>query len=353
MSYLERLKKRKRINRHDANRDNKTYCPWWNEKTTLLSKKLFVPSTEQRIKQTHSWITWTEGIYRSQNISSPYERKYKGALKRKRKRIKRESQYLLTTKRRKRNQILRTCKVRIYPTKRQRSILKKWIGSCRFLYNQSINAINENFELRKSSNEDVKYTGSFDTINELIGKNCQFTKDHEWLMETPSYPKSNAILKAFKARKTCFSLLKNGIIKKFKLHFKKKRDGGEIIIPKNLIRKDGVFYARTLGNKNYPVVVDDANIETKEDRIDPIRISKKSRLARRLISNGVKHNCEILMDSLKKYWLLIPYEVRIENQDLNFKKGNYVSLDPGVRTFQSYYSLSEDGDNGVFGELSC
>jgi len=312
---------------------------WWNRKCTELSKHVFIPSNELTKVPTVSWYTHYQGIGKSIRINLEKEDSVFDTYRfepssRKRKIVDDEK----SPKRVKLKPILRTCKTRIYPNKRQEKILREWLGTSRFLYNQSINEINENYKKRKEDNN-IKYINKFGTMNKLVGKNSEFTKKHIWLKSTPSHIKQNSIMDAFKARKTCFSLLKNGLIKKFELHFRRKKSFKDsITLPKRLIKKEGYFYKRLLCNKNYPEKL------CKKNKYEVLKISKSHKKAQNLIKEGVKYDCKITLDRCKKFWLLIPYEVKEESQ--NFNKKEYVALDPGVRTFQAYFS-----SDGICGEL--
>lgn len=312
---------------------------WWTNQSKQLSRGYFIPKSPPLNVNTKSWYTHKqikEKIKRKNNIVFTKENYEIQPNTLKRKRISQNT----TSKRIKPDVKLRTFKMRIYPNKRQKKLLRKWIGTCRFLYNQTINLINDNYKERVKNNE-TKYINDFDTINQLMGKGCKFTKEHEWLLNTPSHPKSNVIRDAFKARKSCFGLLKKKFIKKFKLHFRRKKYGGYITIPKNVIKKGGIIYKTKLCNKNYP---EDKNYP-KKDKYDHLKVPKRCKKARELLNQEIKYDCKILLDRNRNYWLLIPYEVKIKNQNQDDRM-EYVSLDPGVRTFQAYYS-----PDGVCGEL--
>lgn len=195
---------------------------WWCDKSNEITKSLFIPTGILNVYPSNSWFTHFSGRVTDENL------KYYNS-----------QSDNLEIKKRKINQKLRSLKVRIFPSKRQKKILKRWIGTSRWMYNQAISVLKY-----------ASFLTENDMINILMGKGSLYNKQFPWLMDTPSHCKSNAIRDVYKARKTCFSLLKNKKIKKFKLSFKRKKDGGSIVIPKSSIKKDGIIYIRTLGNKN-------------------------------------------------------------------------------------------------------
>lgn len=293
-----------------------SFSPWWSSKINILSNSVCFPDAIQVPVQTNSWFTHFEGKTRIVKFKRPFRKRKRVenlTPTRKRKRIGKQRTQLKKRKGNKKPKVYhRTCKIRIFPNKQQREKLRQWIGTARFLYNQTID--------RFSNQEQIG--GQFEMINELMGKNSEFTKQHEWMLQTPSHVKSNGIRDAYKARKTCFGLIKSRKIKKFNLKFKRKKNGGIISIPKSSIFKNKTIYPRLLKT--------------------PLKISNQAKLAQNLFKNGITSDCRIKLDSLNRYYLLIPYGIKIENQDLT----GIVSLDPGVRTFQTYYS-----PNGCHGEL--
>jgi len=296
--------------------------PWWNNKTFNYSKKCLIPPFKEPPDKINSgsWFTMTQKDFETVDYFEIEKKKTNSYEKqpiigRKRKKIGESSR-----KRLKKNPLMRNLKVRIYPNKNQKKILKRWIGTGRFMYNQTINEINEDYKNKKNSKK-------FETVNKLMGKNCDLVKEKPWLLETPSHVKSNSIIEAFKARKTCFSLKKRGKIKKFKLKLRCKKRGGVITIPKTSFSKRkkeiGLIY------------------RNRKEKIGKLKI--RSKKAKILIEKGLEYDSKIMFDRNRKYWLIIPYVSKIENQ--NFRR-EFVALDPGVRTFQTYYS-----PNGNCGEI--
>lgn len=294
---------------------------WWKGD---ISQKLYLPSDESFISlQTNSWFTI-------------HERKEPEPIDLQSRKRKRQISSQGIKKRKLSEPLVRTMKTRIFPNSRQRKILKSWMGTARFLYNKSVELINKNWsEIKELPKKERNYIKPFDTINKLMGKGCDFTKERLWLKKTPAYPKSNSIRDAFKARKTCFSLMKNKRIKKFKLHFRKKKNGGYLTIPKSLVKKNGVFYSTKLGNPGYNTT---DNCDDNSRGSEALKLPKSNPLAKKLIADGLKYDCKLILDSIGKYWLCVPYDKEVDNQNSLESKGECVALDPGVRTFQSFYS---------------
>lgn len=66
-------------------------------------------------------------------------------------------------------------KIRIYPNKKQKILIEKHFGACRFIWNYMLNLQNETYE------KESKYLSRFDMINLLPHLKRQ--KDYQWLNE--------------------------------------------------------------------------------------------------------------------------------------------------------------------------
>lgn len=201
---------------------------------------------------------------------------------------------------------LKSKKIRFYPSVEQKQILKKWMGTARSAYNSTIAYLQT--KGTKASWMSIK--------TELI------SSMPEWAKETPYQIKSLAINDAciaVKNAKRKYSQTKK--IQKVKFRSKKAQKDS-IYITKSAINSN-TFYPRFLGKK----------IRFTE-QLPPIEYA-----CRMICENG-------------KFYICIPVKAPIlmpENQRMSI-----VALDPGVRTFQTFYSplvagkLCENGFSGIY-----
>jgi hypothetical protein len=101
--------------------------------------------------------------------------------------------------------MMRVRKVRIYPTAEEGKILRKWMGTARWTYNQCLARVNEGAKKTKKALR-------------ALCLNAE-AKLEDWVCETPYDVRDEAMNDLLKAFKTCFS---KG--DKFKMKFRSKRD---------------------------------------------------------------------------------------------------------------------------------
>ncbi len=178
-------------------------------------------------------------------------------------------------------------KIRVYPTTEQRETLRQWFGTARFTYNKTVALLNETDT--KAHWKAIK-TG---ILHDLA----------DWSKETPYQIKSIAIRDACIAvREAKQKCKKTGVFQS--VSFKSKRHSSDsIFIPKSAIKPRGVYHT---------LLSDLKMSEMLPDNICDSRLVKKN----------------------DKYYLCVSYTVTTPKRKPN---GSVVALDPGVRTFLTYF----------------
>ena len=200
-------------------------------------------------------------------------------------------------------------KIKIFPNKEQKVIFNKCFGATRYLYNKTISIYNNrdktqpfSLSLPASRNKIMK------SNKDLLDNDPEF-----WMKEIPYDTRQLAIKSAFSSIKSNFELLKKGLIKKFKLSFKSKKD------------KKQIFHVdhRAIKNLNlFPSLL-------KENKKIKIKSKYKN-----YYEYEPKSDCIIQKDG-PYYYLIIPKEKEIIRKE---QPNKVISLDPGIRTFQSFYT---------------
>ena len=199
---------------------------------------------------------------------------------------------------------VKTRKIRIYPTKEQRTILRKWFGVQRLVYNQSIQHYNDKeFEVR---NWMKLYSIVFSEL------------DMDYVKEVPCLIKLNAVKDAYTSWSTnCKKAKKSGT--PFSLKFKSKKDKVQsCYIPKTAISALGIYYTKS-GIMKFSDTDWFANSEISDSRL--------------ICDHG-------------RWFLSIPK--KITTQLPSETKGVAVAVDPGIRNFGTYFST--DGRFGWVGQ---
>ena len=200
-------------------------------------------------------------------------------------------------------------KIRIYPCKEQRSYFEKCFGATRYLYNKTIHYFNNLPEGKKMSCSLAK-------IRPLIMKNNSqlLPNDSEyWMTEIPYDTRQLAIKSALSGVKGCFEQIKKKLIDKFKMSFKTKRN------PKQIFHIDH----RAVKNMTlFPSVLK-----------DKCKLEVKNRY-KNYYDYTPESDC-IIQRHNNKYYILISKTKSVERVK---KPNKIISLDPGIRTFQSFYT---------------
>ena len=155
--------------------------------------------------------------------------------------------------------MMRARKVRIYPTAEERKILRKWMGTARWTYNQCLARVNEGAKKTKKALR-------------ALCLNAE-AKLEDWVYETPYDVRDEAMNDLLKAFKTCFS---KG--DKFKMKFRSKWDAVQSIavLKKHWGHKTGVW-----------------------SFLPKVKASEK-------LPDALPCDSRLLIDGLNRWWMCIP-----------------------------------------------
>lgn len=239
----------------------------------------------------------------------------------------------------------KTKKIRFYPNQSQKELLNKFISTSRYIYNScvshnnnlydsqlkklkqshkcnSLNCPNEKnndqFFCKIHKKEKIKWdtiTSPIDLRNEILIKNKDLKDNQKWLEETP-YDCKELMIRSY------ITGLKNNLENKksFEMQYKKKREAGQVIF----VNKNAFSI------KNNKLHFFQKKLKTNSN----VKIKKIPK---------INHNL-IILRKVNKYFLLIPFNDTLKKEDVY---GKEVSLDPGIRTFQTFYS-----PNNICGDLN-
>ena len=195
-------------------------------------------------------------------------------------------------------------RIRIYPTSEQRTILRRWLGVQRLVYNQAI-------QHYKDKEFDVRHWMKlYDYISSEL--------DMDYVKEVPYQIKKIAVKDAYTAWSVnCKKAKKSG--KPFSLKFKSKKDKIQsCYIPKNAVSTLGIYTTKA-GRMKFSETDWFANSEISDSRL--------------IYDHG-------------RWFISIPR--KIATQCASDTQGGAVAVDPGIRNFGTYFST--DGRYGWVGQ---
>ena len=210
-------------------------------------------------------------------------------------------------------------KIRIYPTTKQKEYFETFFGAYRYIYNKTIEW--------KKNNKDQKSLIFHKIRPHIIIANKDLDDNHKeaWLKNIPYDTRQLSLKNALSSIKSSIQLLKNKNIQYFNHKFKSKKD------------KKQTFYIdhRALKNLNlFPSLL-------KKDK--KLKVKKKYKK----YENYIPSSDSIILKDGKNYYLLFTKEK--EKINITEKKNNIISLDPGIKKFQSFYDTN--GYVGEFGNI--
>jgi putative transposase len=209
-------------------------------------------------------------------------------------------------------------KVELHPNKRQVDILNNWFGAFRWFYNRTIDYI-----------EKTKEYNFFKVRNNMRVESKFPVPD--WCKEISPRIISGAINDCCKAYKTSLSLLKNKKQTHFKINYKNKKQVNQtLFLEKSCFSKTNHLLPKYLNDR----LLGTYHKRNKKGKTIKIELKKLK----------IEHDCRLTFNG-SKYILYIPNK-KVRKQQIN---GGIISLDSGVRTFQTGYSSNHHcikfGDN--------
>ena len=200
--------------------------------------------------------------------------------------------------------ILRAYKYRIYPNKKQRELINKTIGCCRFVYNYYLN---KKIELYKTEQKSIGYNACANDLKNLKNQ-------YEWLKEVDSISLQQTLKDLDTAYQNFFRRIKNG--------------EKEIGFPKFKTKKNPKQSYRTQNVNN--------NIEIKGNKIKLPKLGL-IKFANSRCFNGRITSCTISKTNTDKYFVSVLVEEEIQELPQN---NNAIGFDLGIKK----YMVTSDGE---------
>jgi putative transposase len=217
-------------------------------------------------------------------------------------------------------------KIRIYPNDVQTIVFNRCIGASRYFYNKSIAFLNS---------EGTSGNLHIASLRSKIMHNDKYfidnsTDPESWQCHVPYDTRQEAIRDAIKAFKSAFSNLKNKNIKEFSMGFRTK---------KKALRESFKVNHKALNIQDISLMQQAMKKEhkrrnTKKTFKNKLRIRKRD--IKKYFEDGTLcGNFSIIKEKHNKWYLCLPR--KREEPVFNNPQYQSVFLDPGVRTFVTWY----------------
>jgi putative transposase len=204
---------------------------------------------------------------------------------------------------------IRCRKIRLYPTLEQKMMFKKWIGTCRYVYNRALAGTKNGEKMNFQSLRNKYVTARFGNDKDMKIRNPIV---EDWELETPKEIRAGAVDDLVKAFSVAITNLRKHNISRFDMQYRKKKRESSIVIPSSAIKVINgklFFYPKTCRK--------------------PIAVSKDKAFP----SMTFQHDCRLKNDN--GIWsIYIPHEVK---PTVSIPKREVCALDPGTRKFQTIY----------------
>ena len=199
-------------------------------------------------------------------------------------------------------------KIEIFPTAAQQTILRRWFGTSRYVYNQAVSLL-----------EATDTPTNFKQLVPVI-----FDELPDWHVETPRQIKVGAVMDACQAvRNAKVKCKQTGEFQRVK--YRSKKNLRQMLYLRADSLKENGFYVRFLG-------------EMKMAELLPAKPQSTGKVSERDTDAEVKDS-QLVMEN-GRYFLCVPY---VEKKKPRKPSGRIVALDPGVRDFMTFFSEDSFG----------
>lgn len=240
--------------------------------------------------------------------------------------------------------VLRCYKIRVYPTPAQREVLDTWMRAANWSYNQAVEIINRDHN---------RWANTVELRKSIITR-ASVPVHSSWVLRVASRIRARAVQQAADAQNINLRKMRT-TGKGFRLQFRSRaRDPKRCVVlekgPNGPVKGFSII---NNGSNNKQKTLFGVTVSWGTgglgDGVDlVIRLRDKRKLAQRLSNDGaLAEDAKLLYDRrVGVYWLSVTLDVPVKQGRVDPETARVVSLDPGCRAFNTYYS-----PDGTHGEL--
>lgn len=239
-------------------------------------------------------------------------------------------------------------KIRVYPTENQKQVFETCFRATRFIWNSTVQHIEANPKDAFLKFEDLRDRVMLNNKQLILPENEKFS----WLIKVP-YDTRQLVIKQISSNyKSNFTSLKKGHIKFFKMGFKSKKNPNQVFYVnkktlnlENLTLFPDLFWDRYKERCEAQGTKHMKKTDFKANVLDRMKV--RSRVNRWIQRHLTVEGNFVVRREKNKYYLCLNYTRTAEPVESTVPY-QMVALDPGVRTFQTFYS--GDGIAGKIGD---
>lgn len=244
---------------------------------------------------------------------------------------------------------LRCYKIRMYPTPEQREVLDTWMRAANWSYNQAVERLQKD-HLRRGNTVELRKEI---TVKDKVPPHAS------WVLKVASRIRNRAVQQAVDAQNINLQKRKE-TGKDFSLQFRSRAKDPRrcVVLEKGTGGSVKGFKMINHGSNNKQKTLFGVAVSWGTGGLGAgvdctIRLRDKRKIAKRMVDDGyLAEDAKLLYDRrVGVYWLSVTLDVPIKEGRVDAATARVVSLDPGCRAFNTYYS--PDGTHGelLMGEL--
>lgn len=239
--------------------------------------------------------------------------------------------------------LTKALKLRLKPTKDQKSILNSWSHAARFTYNKAISVIRNPKEPKKGKNKlkvrDRYVTARYRKDGKMVPN--PFFKNRQWLLDCPKAIRKGAIDGAFAAWKAAHTNKLRGHQASYEMGFQTRKDqdlkGWSLYLEKANVRREGVhlfIFPEILGEMKY----------ASSKQLEKL-LCGKTRQLKKSVCVHPEMDCRLQKDRYGDFYLIVPIQVTVRKDPTG---RGVASMDPGIRKWLVTYSPDKE-ESYIFG----
>jgi putative transposase len=316
---IDSARMKKILEKEPINRDERGF---WNDNSHLISANLWMPTKTELEKLNKRVINGANGdkTHRSYKYDPP---------------VTQQRDWTVSAADASTDKLYAVKKLRFYPNSEQKVYFEKCFGAHRDVFNGSLWLDN--------------FVGFGESLSEYTIRNAvvpnidMLEPSHEdyWLKEIPCGTLQAAVNEYVTARQSCKTRKAKGQIANYEIKYQTKKEVQHFRLPGDQLKLEIDFV-----EGGYNRIIKSARLSvTRLGDSSDVQFAHKAKKWADKHLEIARTEITIIKDSSKQYYLCVPFIKKVKALP---HKNKIVALDPGIRTFQTFYA--SDKTSGKLGE---